>query len=264
MGLRCLVFLTLFAPFCHAQSPAATAPVEFEVAALKPTADLSLPGRITRPVGGVGYHGTNMPLMSYIRVAYQVRDSQISGPEWLNTDHFDLEAKADRPASVDELHTMLQHLLEERFHMKVRREMRDQSGYALVVEKGGPKMATHPIEDKETQPIRSGSGPHTGTNVTMTYLAFFLSNELDKTVVDKTGLDGHYDFEVTWAGDNMSPMMAASDHDKEMRPEERMAMAPGGMTLFDALKKQLGLRLDPAKVPVEHLVIEHIEGLKEN
>ena len=246
-----------------------TEPLQFEVASVKPTVDMTLPGRINRTPNQ--YLGTNMPLLSYITVAYQVKASSVTGPDWITTDHFDLVSKADRACTPDELHLMLQHLLEERFHLKLRREMKDQAGYNLVVEKGGPKLNNHSPEDHATAPLIPGPGKHIGTNVTMTYLAFYLSNELDRTVVDKTGLDGHYDFEVEWGFDRVNTMpmpsgpQGAPDTAVMARPMEMgEAQMPTGPTIFVALQKQLGLRLDPAKVPVERLVVDHVEKLTDN
>jgi uncharacterized protein (TIGR03435 family) len=235
---------------------------------MKPTVDRTQAGIIKRMPGETGYFGTNMPLAAYIRIAYQLRDSQITCADWINTQNYDLNAKAEKPSTPDELHVMLQQLLLERFHMKVRRETREQSGYLLVVEKGGVKMQDHDPEDKVILPIFPGSGTHIGTNVTMPYFAFYLSNELDKTVVDKTELTGHYDFRADWMaeGANAMPMrMAPSSSDNAVPMEVRATMLqmPPMPTLFVALK-QLGLRLDPGKVPAEHLVVEHIEQLTEN
>jgi uncharacterized protein (TIGR03435 family) len=266
MDLRWTRYLILAAASLslHAQ----TAPLQFEVASMKATVDPTLAGIIKRMPGERGYFGANMPLMAYIRIAYQLRDSQITSPDWLSRQNYDLDAKAEKPSTPDELHVMLQQLLLERFHMKVRRETREQSGFVLVVEKGGVKMQDHDPEDKVILPIMPGSGTHVGTNVTMPYFAFYLSNELDKTVVDKTGLDGHYDFRANWMaeGANVMPMqMAPPSPDNVVSMEMRASMAPmpSMPTIFVALK-QLGLRLDPAKVPAEHLVIEHIEQLTEN
>lgn len=246
---------------------------EFEVASVKATTDPSLPGRITRPPGDRGYHGTNMPLLSYLTVAYQVRASQIVGPEWIRTDHFDVEAKAEKPATVDELHVMLQHLLEDRFRMKLRQENRDQPGFILTVDKDGPKMKAHDSEDRLSAPIMPGWGKHLGTNVTMTYLSFYLSNELDRTVIDKTALPGHYDFEVEWGMDPVytNAMQAAPPTTVSAPaggeagvPVEMRFNPPSGPTIAEALRQQLGLRLESAKVPVLHLVVDHIDKLIEN
>src|ERR1700678_2445861 len=92
-------------------------------------------------------------------IAYQVTDRQISGgPSWINADRFNIDAKAARPRTNDELHTMLAHLLEERFHLTLRRENRQESVLVLVVDKGGSKMPVHDPEDKDYPPI-GGGGP---------------------------------------------------------------------------------------------------------
>jgi len=264
----------------RAQSTEAAAPLQFDVASVKPTGDRNQPGLITRPPGSRSYHGVNMALMNYLTVAYQVRPAQISGPDWLTTEFFDLEAKADRTCTVDELHVMLQNLLLERFHIKLHRESKDQPAYALVADKGGPKLTNHDPADKLMLPISGTFGKINASNVTMTYFAFYLSNTLDRTVIDRTGLDGHYDFKAEWGLDGIAgismqmamppppPGAAGSDRPMEMQMATQMAtqMAPLANlpAIFDALKHQLGLRLDPIKIPVEHLVIDHIEPLTEN
>jgi uncharacterized protein (TIGR03435 family) len=102
---------------------------------------------------------------------------------------------------------MLQHLLEERFHIKMHRETRQMAGYNLQVDNGGPKLADHDPEDRLMMPIQPGpGGSRQGKNLSMQYLAFYLSQELGQTVVDQTGLKGQYDFNVKWGYDG--PMMA--------------------------------------------------------
>jgi uncharacterized protein (TIGR03435 family) len=251
-----------------AQSPDAKAPIQFEVAAFKHTADPSAAGLITHMAGERGYHGVNMPLLQYIMVAYQVRASQISGPDWLNTEFVDVEAKAEHTSTADELHQMLQHLLEERLHMTLHRETRQESGYALVVDTGGPKLKDHDPEDHVMLPLNNGPGQHAGRNVSMQYLAFFLSQSVDQPVVDKTGLPDHYDFTLTWGYDGPMTVMRM-DGPNAMPPppgsgEIPVALAASGTTIYEALRKQLGLRLDKTKVPAEYLVIDHIEKLSDN
>jgi uncharacterized protein (TIGR03435 family) len=253
----------------RAQTTDAATPLQFEVASLKHTLDRGGPGIIKRLPGDRGYYGTNMPLMNYLTVAYQVRPSQIAGPDWISTDNFDLDAKAERPSTVDELHVMLQNLLLERFHITLRHESKEQPAYALVVDKGGPKLAIHDAADKVMLPISPGFGKHDASNVTMAYFAFYLSNTLDRTVVDKTGLDGHYDFKAEWGfegipGFTFATPMVSGPPETLMPAEMQGASLPSGPTIFNALRQQLGLRLDPIKIPVERLVISHIETLTEN
>ena len=279
-GQSLLVIAAAVAGLCgiplRAQSTEAAAPLEFDVASVKPTVDRTLPGLITRPPGSRSYHGVNMPLMSYLTIAYQVRAAQINGPDWLSTEFFDMEAKADRTCTVDELHVMLQNLLLERFHIKLHRESKDQPAYALVVDKGGPKLTDHDPADKVTLPIPGMFGKINGSNVTMTYFAFYLSNILDQTVVDRTELDGHYDFKAEWGFEGIPAIGVQMAMPPPPPPGASGTVTPAEMpvsalsnlsnlpSIFDALKHQLGLRLDPVKIPVERLVIDHIEKLTEN
>jgi uncharacterized protein (TIGR03435 family) len=241
-------------------------PLQFEVAIIKPTVDFNAAGLITHLPGERGYHGVNMLFRNYMMVAYQLRSDQISGPDWIDSDHFDMEGKADRTCTADELHLMLQHLLEDRFHLKLRRESREVSGYNLVIDAGGHKLADHDPSDHYMGPIFHGPGQHQAKNLAMQYFAFYLSEEIGQKVVDKTDLPGHYDFTVTWGANN--PAMTIIPSAPGAPGSDALENAPQaqtpGLTVFEALRKQLGLRLDKAKVPGEHVVIEHIEKLSDN
>jgi uncharacterized protein (TIGR03435 family) len=198
-------------------------------------------------------------------VAYTVTDRQISGgPSWMSTDRFDIEAKAERPRTSDELHVMLQHLLEERFNLKLRRETRAQPVWALAVAKGGSKMPVHDPEDKDHPPmglqmIRGSDGSMCpglrGQNATMNYFAFTLSRSMDRSVIDKTGLPGRYDVNLQFMPDGLQ--LKGPDGGGP-------AIGPDCSDIFTALPKQLGLKLESAKGPVEFLVAEHAEKPGEN
>jgi uncharacterized protein (TIGR03435 family) len=252
--------------FCNpAQSQTeAQDPLTFEVASVKPVPDRfglihQLPGNQTYEVKGAW-------LRLIMTVAYQVTDRQITGgPSWMTSDFFDITAKAARPRTSDELHAMLQHLLEERFHLKVRREARQETVWALVVDKGGSKMPVHDPADKVHEPIggqmvRKSDDTvcfgNKGQNVAMNYFAFFLSRGLDRGVIDKTGLPGSYDVDLQYLPEGVH----LAGRDGGGGPE----VSPDCADLFSALPKQLGLRLESAKGPVEYLVVEHAEKPTEN
>jgi uncharacterized protein (TIGR03435 family) len=232
-------------------------PISFEIASLKPAVPGGQGGMIRPMRGNQTYVATNMPLRVLIRIAYGVTDRQISGgPSWMNTDTFDMNAKAEKASTVDELHLMLRSLLEERFQLKVHREKREESVLALVVDKGGSKMKVHEPEETDYPPIPGGgAGPRQGKNVAMSYFAFYLAQQMDKWVIDRTGLTGHYDFTVQWVPDRPVGIDGSGGP---------AAAIPDGPTVFSALKDQLGLRLEPAKGPVEFLVIDHVEKLTAN
>jgi uncharacterized protein (TIGR03435 family) len=238
-----------------------------EVASVKATTAGCPPvcGLIRSTPGSQGYHAEGASLRSLMTVAYSVTDRQISGgPSWIGRDRFDVEARAARQRTTDELHVMLQHLLEERFNLKLRREMREEAALALEVAKGGSRMPVHDPNDKDYAPMGlqtvGGSDGSVcfampGRNVTMTYFAFMLSRIMNRTVVDKTGLPAHYDLNLQFVPDGLH----ASGPDG--RP---LVISPDCSDVFSALPQQLGLKLEAAKVSVEYLVVERVENPTEN
>jgi uncharacterized protein (TIGR03435 family) len=239
----------------------------FDVASVKPSAGCPPAcGLIRQMPGGLRYHGEGVPLRVAMTVAYTVTDRQISGgPSWMNTDRFDIEAKAAHPSTSDELHVMLQHLLEERFQLKLRRETRDESVWAMVVDKGGSKMPVHDAADLDHPPMGlqgvKGSdggfcGGLSGHNVTMEYLAFTLSRSADRTVIDRTGLPARYDVNLQFLPDAAKTAVGPDGGGPTISPD--------CADLASALPKQLGLRLESAKGPVMFLVVEHAEKPGEN
>ena len=243
----------------RAQEPAAKAPLVFEVASIKPTPPDERGGIVHPLPGGQGYEAIGVPLRVIMTVAYTVTDRQISGgPDWINTDRWNIQAKAERQGTTDELHNALARLLEDRFQLKLRRETRELPAYLLTVDKKGVKMPVHDAADRVHEPIggrfQDGELRLTGQNVPMDYFAFFLSRGLPLNVVDKTGLSDRYDVNLHYA--------------PEGRPgSDGGAPAPpvaDGPDLMTALREQLGLRLEKGKGPVEYLVIEHVEKASEN
>src|SRR5580658_5620880 len=202
--------------FCvRAQQPNSQDPLTFEVASVKASTAGCPPdcGLIHQLPGNQTYSIEGAPLRLIMTVAYQVTDRQISGgPGWMSTEFFDITAKAARPRTSDDLHTMLAHLLEDRFHLVVRREARQEPVWDLVVDKGGSKMPVHDPEDKVHEPIGGQGGRGSdgtvcpgirGQNVTMNYFAFFLSRGRDRGGIDKTGLPGGYDVSMQYRPEGM-------------------------------------------------------------
>jgi uncharacterized protein (TIGR03435 family) len=225
--------------------------LRFEVASLKPSApDAGGRGIIRPTTGNQGYVATNMPLRSYLMIAYVVRDTQISGaPSWFDSDRYDLMAKAEKPATIEELHIMLQNLLVDRCGLKIHKETKETSGFALVVDKGGHKLTEHDPEDKNYPPIATiGPGKVQGANATANLFALFISRGLDVPVIDKTGLTAHYDFTF-----EIVPERVAGPDGQEG------IVRPDGPMISEALKAQLGLRLEPTKTTTERIIIDRVE-----
>ncbi len=152
-----------------------------------------------------------------IEWAYGVRSFQVVGaPEWLGHQKFDVRATAERPSSEDQVRRMVQSLLEDRFRLRVHRETRQVPVYALVVGKKGPSLA--PAKDASIYgglgDIEVRPGQLFGRGTTMAMLAMILTDNLERPVIDQTGLSGHYDFDVTYepspaAGTGFNPVGAA-------------------------------------------------------
>ncbi|HTS60736.1 MAG TPA: TIGR03435 family protein [Candidatus Acidoferrales bacterium] len=236
------------------------APLVFEVASVKPTPPDERRGIVHQPPGNQSYEAIGAPLRMIMTVAYTVTDRQISGgPDWVNTERWNIEAKAERRGTSDELHDALARLLEERFALKIRRETRDLPAYLLTVDKNGSKMPLHDPTDLKHEPIagrfQNGELSLTGQNVMMNYFAFFLSRALPLNVVDKTGLSDHYDVALHYV-----PELPAGARVNGDAPPPQ----PDGPDIFTALREQLGLRLEKGRGPVEYLVIERVERPSEN
>jgi uncharacterized protein (TIGR03435 family) len=186
-------------------------------------------------------------LKRLIASAYEVRDDQISGPDWLDSERFDISAKAAGPAKDEQLMAMLQTFLAERFGLALHKETREMKGYGLVVSKSGSKLKTA-VDDGNSQ-THNNNGRLTAQHVSMAQLANVLSRGTGLRVVDMTGLQGVFDFTLEWDR-SASTLSANAD---EHPPSD------AGPSIFTALQEQLGLKLEARKLPVEILVIDHVE-----
>lgn len=221
---------------------------EFEVASIKPSAPGQQFGGIRPMPGDQRYVATNVTLRLIMTVAYSVTDRQISGgPAWINEDRFDIDAKAEKPGSIDDLHLMLQHLLEERFQLKVRHESREMPVWNMVIDKVA-KLPEHDRTDRDYPPMALSRTGLKGTNVTTNYFAFILSRLLDRTVIDKTELPARYDVNVEFTLDQ--PGGPAKREGGGETP-----VVPEGPDIFSALRQQLGLRLIAGRGPVDFLAV---------
>jgi len=237
----------------------------FEVASVKPSSP-DARGQTFQFTPGEGLAVKNGTLKGLIETAYNVRDFQISGgPGWLDSERYDVFAKTaaddpeartrNRTAQIDETRVRLQLLLSQRFQLKVHREMRELPVFALTVGRSGSKLKEIDGTDADAKPgtgIRSGCGQMTGTRSTMANLAFMLSRQLGRPVLERTGISGVYDFQLQW-----TPEAGEC-------PEPATGIDPDGPSLFTALQSQLGLKLDSTKGPVEIIVIDHAEKAAEN
>jgi len=256
---------------------------QFDVVSIKPTPSSDDNTLIQQFPDSTSLHGT--PVRMILRSAFGVEDDHLIGaPSWVNTIRYDIEAKVapeDAP-KLDKLkagdrNAMLIPLLTERFNLKYHHETRDLSTYALVVAKGGPRLSKgepdappgeqgaatgqdHPGDPtKEHHRIFSIPGHIEADSVPMYVLADPLTQYLRRTVVDKTGLTGNYNFTLRWTPDNApSPMLGAAGPLGAPVDAENAGEA-AHVSLFTAIQEQLGLKLESQKSSVDVIVIDHID-----
>jgi uncharacterized protein (TIGR03435 family) len=237
--------------------------LKFDVASLKPSPPGGRGGGIRPDPGGKTYRATNCSIKTMLTVAYRVKPEQIvGGPGWMENDLYDMIANAERQSSGDELHMMLLNLLKDRCQLKYHLETREMSAYVLSVDKGGAKLTPHQAQNGGDPWIEESSDlpfhiKMKATAVPMDYFAFRLAARMDRPVVDQTGIKGGYDFDLAYTRE-LPPGI----------PENAMINgAPidtSGPTIYEAVRQQLGLRLDAKKAPAQVMVIDHVEKPTEN
>jgi uncharacterized protein (TIGR03435 family) len=229
---------------------------KFEVASVKLASEPH--PMAVRPMPG-GRLVASAPLKLLIMNAYNLQRSEIiGGPEWVNDDRYDIEAKAADNASRSRLMLMLQSLLEDRFQMRIHHETRDTPLYALVVDKKGSKLVPTKITDC---PDASTATPPTappcgqvrispsasdvrmeGDRVPVSDFAQRLAVLMNEPLLDRTNLTGEFDIRLRFVNEVPGT------------PSDTL-----GPTIFTALQDQLGLKLESTRGPVEFLVIDHVE-----
>ena len=241
----------------------------FDVASVRP---LGSTGNSTRNVLPSGrFVATNSQLRMLIVNAYGVTlDRLLGGPDWIDSDRFDILASAPAGTSESTMLTMLQTLLADRFKLVLRREAREMPVYSLVIAQkdGRVEKALRPVDctasrtesttvmGKVVVPVcsaltmrQAGTGMVTylSAGVNLNELANTLSLRVGRPVINQTGLAGEFQFEVSWL------------HDLQAGPAAAPAAANDGPSLFTALQEQLGLKMESSRGPVEMLVIESVE-----
>ncbi|MDR3791954.1 MAG: TIGR03435 family protein [Terracidiphilus sp.] len=248
-------------PAAPAQTPLTLAELkgrsfQFEVASVRPntTGDPAMMWRMTPD----NFQMTNVPLRSLVESAYGItlEDALVGLPKWAGNDRYNVSAKVDEETSAiwkrlnredkKKLIQMLeQNLLAERCQFKAHKEIRQLSAYELVVAKGGAKLKDATADEKGMFSISPGKIDAHGME--MAQFVDNLTSNLDKTVVDKTGLGGkRFTFTLTWT------------------PDERQGTADAGPSIYTALEEQLGLKLVASKAPVEIVVVDRMERPSEN
>jgi bla regulator protein blaR1 len=280
-SLAAAVILTASIPLIAAQVLHASGPLpSFEVATVKPwkqppappppppdSSALPRPARIAPGNGGgqtTDRVHTILPARLLIAFAYNVpfgfeQIRVIGGPDWVASDQYELQAKIEDSQYAamqkmtpwqqrEQVDLMEQSLLASRFKLKVHFETHEMPAYALVIAKGGPKLALSKDGESSRLSMRGNEMTATAATLDQWIHSPFMGG---RTVIDQTGLKGTYDFTLAWSE---QPVVSSTG-------QESGTDAPA---LFTAVQEQLGLKLIPTKAPVEIIVIDHIEKPSEN
>jgi uncharacterized protein (TIGR03435 family) len=227
---------------------------------------------------GGNYRVTNYPLRSLIAAAYlrpQINPDFLiaGGPEWIDSDRFDIEAKAatEFPTGPDgptaPRRVMLQTLLAERFGLKVHHETRQGDVYAITFARPdkqiGPNFKRSGLDCIATPgaasnpcAVKVGPGTISSAGMTFAQLIGLLPRFVDRVVIDTTGLTDRFEIKITWTpapGEWIAPPLA-----------DIAAPIADGPSLFTAMQEQLGLKLQPQKGPIDWLVVDHAERPAQN
>jgi uncharacterized protein (TIGR03435 family) len=266
------------------QSASSDDDIHFEVASIRPNPAGRGGPTSTDVTPGGRYTAINMPIDLLIGQAFDVRNVElVGGPEWISKEHFDIVATASGDLMPRDgrqpLDAALRRLLRERFRLQVHTEMREVDAYAMVLARGdgklGPNLIASTTNCDAVLAARRGGGPGlpplppppgqaptcgvrtlptqwTADSVELGYLAGLISGELNRHVLDRTGLRGRFNFKLTWTPDQRIPETVGAG---DLAPAADQA----GPAFATAIREQLGLRLERTTTPVEVLVIDSIE-----
>ena len=251
---RWLFLLVVMPALLRGQTPT---PLAFDVTSVKPTSadDLRFAFRI-EPDGTVFASG--ITLKRLVMTAYGLQGFRIvGGPDWTASARWNVQAKHQGIASLDQIHDMLRTLLEERFQLHTHQETRNLPVYVLVVDRNGPKVPrTQDVSAKPT--VQAVPGSVRLTNATSATFASQLSYSVARPVIDETRLSGTFDFALMWTplpNEDGVPTTAGLP----AGVSEQASAIGEGASIFTAIREQLGLRLNATRGPVDVLVIDHVK-----
>lgn len=225
----------------------------FEVATIKPS-DPARPGK-GFTINGRHFSTLNTTASDLLQYAYEIQARQIvDAPGWLDADRFDITGVAgeNQPDVPNLWNLMTRKLLADRFRLTFHHETRELPVYELRIGKNGPKLARSAADDhhselyfSRTSKSSAGMTLH-AKDATMAGLAKLLQSNLQRPVIDRTGLTGTFDFTMDFTSDTA-------------KAGDTAAASADAPSIFTAIQEQIGLKLEPAKGPVDAIAIDHIE-----
>jgi uncharacterized protein (TIGR03435 family) len=246
----------LFALSCAAAFGQSQIPVpSFEAADVKPNKSGETRMAVDFQPGGK-FTARNVPMKNLIALAYGVRPEAVqAAPGWVESERYDVVAKASQSVKPEEIRRMVQSLLAERFKLAAHTDSKPMPAYALLTAKGGPKMQPAedaPLTEQRCVPGEGAPGQkhvmcrHMTMAVWSATLQEIATRDINVPVVDQTDLKGTFDFKLDWTPAVRNGAAAPED-------------APAGPTLFDAVETQLGLKLERKTLPLPVIVIDRVE-----
>jgi uncharacterized protein (TIGR03435 family) len=227
----------------------------FDVASVKVSPPGTVPGERRRrdniqvSPGTVTMRGVS--LKGAIRWAWHVTEFQVTGPDWLDSERYEIAGKAAGPATEEQLRLMMQSLLQERFKLALHRQTKELSAYVLVVGKNGPKVHETKTEGEASIDINQRQLSVSVQRAPVSQLIDLMSNVLRAPVVDMTGLTGRYDLTLNVA--KYAADMAAQGKSMDSAPADPQAL------ISMILQEELGLKLEARKMPLELVIVDHAE-----
>jgi bla regulator protein blaR1 len=239
------------------QSQSSSAPLAFEAASIRPTS-FDRPYTLVERNNPGYFTMRNVTVRALIAFAYFAMPYEVvEGPEWIDRDRFDVVAVA-QGRSVRDNYTMVQTLLADRLSLRLRKEMREMPVYVLLKARDdgrlGPGLRPVTIDCNERRasgqsPCFISPGRGSLRAVAMQWSAVWFAGSLDRPLIDRSGLSGQFDVELKWTQDALTATGPA-DVDS--------------VSLPTALREQLGLKLEPARAPIDVMVVEHVQRPSEN
>ncbi len=219
----------------------------FSVASIRPSAEqvqFEHDGKTETSPGSLRMR--DVTVATCIKWAYAVQDSQIAGPEWLQSEHFDIVAKTDEPVGDEQMKVMMRSLLADRFRLAFHRQDKELRSYVMTVAKGGARFHESAAG---TSPSRENSAIGTVAKaITLKEFGDFMAGPLQAPVVDMTGLTGKYDLVL-----DFTAYLPQGEHVMKTEFDNTTGI------IIAALRGELGLNLESKKETVEILAIDHVE-----
>jgi len=261
--------------------------IEFEVASVRPfsietaagTESVTLGVKVDRAQVRIA----GLTMRDLVAMAYRVKLYQLSGPEWMETERYDINAKVAEGVSLEKLPEMVQALLEDRFKLRIHKDKKEMPVYALLVGKPPLKLKDSVIDPNappQTAVTVTGTGSAAGVSVNMgngsTYsfmggkfeakkvtaeaMVAVLERFTDRPMMDLTELKGTYDFEFSVTPEDTQTLMIRAAVNAGVKlPPQALQLADNGGNPLTGAAEQLGLKLDSRKMAVDIIVIDQVQ-----